>query len=43
MQLGPRQAGSGEEKTQDQKADAPAEEIPIIEESEDIDVKDIPF
>jgi len=43
MQLGPRQAGSGEERSQEQKADAPTEEIPVIEESEDIDVKDIPF
>ena len=46
MQLGPRQVGSGEEgpqQQQEQKTNEVKEEIPIIEESEDIDVKDIPF
>jgi len=43
MQLGPRQTGPGEEGQQEQKEDGTKEEIPVIEESEDIDVKDIPF
>jgi len=43
MQLGPRQAGSPDTAPQEQKPNDAKEEIPIIEESEDIDVKDIPF
>ena len=44
MQLGPRQSGnSGQERPQEQKQNEAKEEIPVIEESEDIDVKDIPF
>ncbi|MDO8655339.1 MAG: single-stranded DNA-binding protein [bacterium] len=47
LQLGPRGQGSSEgskDTRQSSPKDAPAaEEIPIIEEDEDIDVKDIPF
>ena len=43
MQLGPRQTDSGEQRSQEQKTETPTEEIPVIEESADIDVKDIPF
>ena len=52
LQLGPR-GGGGQQSPIDQedqgfqgstpKESMPAEEIPIIEEDEDIDVKDIPF
>ena len=41
MQLGPRQMGSSQ--PQEPKEETKKEEIPIIEENEDIDVKDIPF
>lgn len=52
LQLGPKSAGGGaqtsskEESTQEPssaKASAGEEEIPIIEENQEIDVKDIPF
>lgn len=43
MQLGPRQTGSGTQGQQEPKEGETKEEIPVIEESEDIDVKDIPF
>lgn len=46
MQLGPRQIGSEETKAQEPsaaEAQGRKEEIPVIEENEDIDVKDIPF
>jgi len=44
MQLGPR-PGGGQPTQEPSSAEAPAsnEEIPVIEENEDIDVKDIPF
>lgn len=47
LQLGPRSAGGSAPPTnpkKENKEEAPAqEEIPIIEESQEIDVKDIPF
>ncbi|MBI2577729.1 MAG: single-stranded DNA-binding protein [Candidatus Wildermuthbacteria bacterium] len=54
MQLGPRSSGQGAPPPRkegaaplaadkDQKQEEPNEEIPIIDEDEDIDVKDIPF
>ncbi|HEY4475921.1 MAG TPA: single-stranded DNA-binding protein [Candidatus Paceibacterota bacterium] len=47
LQLGPKKQYSGEEgesfRQPPSKEAPPAEEIPIIEEDEDIDVKDIPF
>tara|TARA_Y100000310_G_scaffold339501_1_gene432358 strand:+ start:1336 stop:1770 length:435 start_codon:yes stop_codon:yes gene_type:complete len=42
MQLGPRPTGSGESQAQEQNEET-KEEIPVIEENEDIDVKNIPF
>ena len=41
MQLGPR-AASGQAPQQEER-EQPQEQIPVIEENEDIDVKDIPF
>jgi len=44
MQLGPRQTGGGDPGEPKEPAqEQPKEEIPVIEENEDIDVKDIPF
>ncbi|MDA1337281.1 MAG: single-stranded DNA-binding protein [bacterium] len=47
MQLGPKPGGTREEQPRTQEPSSAkaseGEEIPIIEESEDIDVKDIPF
>lgn len=53
MQMGPRSSGQGAPKQESaaspaavdkqQKQEEPNEEIPIIDEDEDIDVKDIPF
>lgn len=43
MQLGPRAAGRVVPPTEPGKEMAPAEEIPIIEEEGEINVKDIPF
>jgi single-strand DNA-binding protein len=44
MQLGPRSGGDPAPKQQQApKQQEPKEEIPVIEENEDIDVKDIPF
>lgn len=48
MQLGPRSAGSGQSSQEPSQEPSSAkasegEEIPVIEESDDIDVKDIPF
>lgn len=45
MQLGPRPGGTTTPPAQPSSAEASEgkEEIPIIEENEDIDVKDIPF
>ena len=42
MQLGPRAAGKSVPATKPEET-PPQEEIPIIEENEDIDVKDLPF
>ena len=48
LQLGPRAANKGGETPNpapaaNQTQETPKEDIPIIEENEDIDVKDIPF
>ena len=48
MQLGPRSSGEGRAAQQQQAPEKtqqpePQEEIPIIQEDEEIDVKDIPF
>lgn len=43
MQLGPRGASSGEPRQEPRKEEESHDEIPVIEENEDIDVKDIPF
>ncbi|MBI2644279.1 MAG: single-stranded DNA-binding protein [Candidatus Wildermuthbacteria bacterium] len=47
MQLGPKSQGRSEGQPapakQEKEEQAPAAEIPIIEENEDVDVKDIPF
>lgn len=46
LQLGPRSAGGGtsaKPREEDRPAEKDHEEIPIIEENEEIDVKDIPF
>ena len=42
MQLGPKTAGKIQPPTQ-KKEESSQEEIPIVEEDEEIDVKDIPF
>jgi single-strand DNA-binding protein len=43
IQLGPRGAGSPAQAKQEGGDTKQEEEIPVIEEDEDIDVKDIPF
>ncbi|KPJ73564.1 single-stranded DNA-binding protein [Parcubacteria bacterium DG_74_1] len=43
MQLGPRAAGRVIPPTEPEKENPPTEEIPIIEEEGEINVKDIPF
>ncbi len=43
MQLGPRAAGKVVPPAQPERENPPAEEIPIVEENEEIDVKNIPF
>jgi len=43
MQLGPRAAGKVVPPAEPEKERPPAEEIPIIEEEGEINVKDIPF
>ena len=46
MQLGPRPGPGGDTAPRQEaapKQEEPKEEIPVIEENEDIDVKDIPF
>jgi single-strand DNA-binding protein len=47
MQLGPRPGGGGSDQEPPQEPSSAkaseGEEIPVIEENEDIDVKDIPF
>lgn len=43
MQLGPRAMGKAIPATTSNKEMPPVEDIPIIEEEEEIDVKDIPF
>lgn len=44
MQLGPRPGAEGAQRQEAvPKEEEPKEEIPVIEENEDIDVKDIPF
>ncbi len=46
LQLGPRTAGAGKAMTaekEETKEETLSEEIPIIEEEEEINVKDIPF
>lgn len=48
MQLGPRGTGGGTQERSQQaprkdENESPTDDIPVIEENEDIDVKDIPF
>jgi len=43
MQLGPRAAGRVVPPAEPEKETPPQEEIPVIEENEEINVKDIPF
>ncbi|MFC1789626.1 single-stranded DNA-binding protein [Patescibacteria group bacterium] len=43
MQLGPRSAGKTTNNSLDPKKEPDREEIPIIEEGGNIDIKDIPF
>jgi single-strand DNA-binding protein len=43
MQLGPRSGGGAKVVTAEEKPAASNEEIPIVEENEEVDVKDIPF
>lgn len=47
MQLGPRSGGKSapirEEQAQEEPQNAPQEEIPVIEDDGEIDIKDIPF
>lgn len=43
MQLGPRAAGKVVPPVEPERGNPPAEEIPIVEEENEIDVKNIPF
>lgn len=43
LQLGPKSAGKGTSSPAPQKEDVVQEDIPVIEEDQEIDVKDIPF